>query len=147
MQTVMVKFNCDACAREITQEVGAHSNGVPITTGYASEDDGKKICYNCVSARADMIETGRATLYLSYDQPNGGFKTRGWYFVKNGKVGNWPSSLTFAVAGVLVGHHNIAGRVYNFDFTGPDGLQWYGKSYGDNTQIAHCRRYKNQRSR
>lgn len=31
---------------------------------------------------------------------------------------------------------------YDTWFTGPDGKQWHAVQYGDNTQIAHCRRTK-----
>lgn len=98
-------------------------------TGYGYIDD-KPVCYECCGAadRASMLETGRATLYLT--------RTDGAY-----SVTNWPGTMRLA-AGVKVGRHNIAGRRYDAWFTGPDGKPWHGVTYGDNTQICHCKRLK-----
>lgn len=97
-----------------------------FTTGYGVDRSGRKHCYECCAKRdvADMVSTGRATLYLS-----------------NGEVSNWPGSLKFR-AHVRKGRHNIARTRYDAWFTGPDGKQWHGVQYGDNTQICHCKRLK-----
>ena len=70
-------------------------------TGYATDDKGDPYCYTCCADRdrADMIETGRATLYL-VSRPNPNPATVGsdmraraarhWF------VTNWPGSLEFA---------------------------------------------------
>ena len=64
------------------------------------------------------IETiGRATLYL--------VKRDGAHFVTD-----WPSVLSFKAA-VRKGHHNIARYRYDVWFTGPDGAQWHGVTYGE----------------
>jgi len=101
------------------------------STGYANDEHENKICYACC-AKADekyMIEHGRITLYLS--------RTRGSY-----KVTNWPGSLAFTPRYVSKGNHNIAGVRYGAWFTGPQGTNWHGVQYGENTQIIHCRRIK-----
>lgn len=99
-----------------------------ITTGYGQDNDGKTFCYECCAAkdRASMIEDGRATLYLTKDGDR--------Y-----KVSNWPGSLRFDVDYVRKGRHNIAGCRYDVWFTGPDGRNWHGVQYGEQTQILHCR--------
>ena len=75
-----------------------------------------------------MTEHGRIMLYLS-----------------NGEVMNWPGTLRFP-AHVRKGRHNIAGSRYDVWFAGPDGFQWHGVQYGDNTQICHCKRTKQVRN-
>jgi hypothetical protein len=72
-----------------------------------------------------MKDEGRITLYLTDD----------------GRVTNWPNSLSFK-GHVSKGRHNIAGTRYDVWFTGPDGHRWHGTQYGDNTQICHCKRTK-----
>lgn len=127
MTTTTVHFYCEVGGHDAAQEVATHGNGVPMFPGYGVAPDGRKACYQCCanSDRADMIATGRACLYLS-----------------DGKVTNWPGSLSFAVGPVRTGRHNMARRRYDFDFVGPDGARWHGTQYGDNTQVAHCRRLK-----
>ena len=86
--------------------------------------------------KARMIETGRATLYLSRHEPEP-LGLSGW------RLSNWPG--TFSIKLLMspkVGLHNMAGRRYDVWFTGPDGKDWHGVQYGDNTQICHCRRIK-----
>ena len=86
------------------------------------------VCFTCCATddKARMIETGRAMLYLTTSAP--------------AKVSNWPNSLSFPVSRILRGSHNWARVRYDVTFTGPDGRQWRGTQYGDNTQICHCRR-------
>lgn len=119
---------CHACADRRVLDCGhtpsPHGN---ITTGYGTTRDGRRECYDCCAARerAAMIATGRATLYLTGDA-----------------VTDWPGKLRFPVGHVRKGRHNMARVRYDFRFSGPDGATWSGVQYGDNTQIAHCRRVK-----
>lgn len=128
-----------------------------FTTGYGTDATGKTHCYACCAARdkAGMIETGRATLYLiGRDVPPegneaAGFATRGSGFSKEDRtklkrwyLTNWPGSLSFPVRFMRQGAHNMARVRYDAWFTGPDGKNWHAVQYGDNTQIAHCRRIK-----
>lgn len=93
------------------------------------------VCYACCGAhdKAEMIETGRAVLYLS-KRPDGT-----WH------IGNWPGSLSFPVRHNYVrkGSHNIARTRYDAWFIGPDGKEWHAVNIGDN-QIARCRRIKSK---
>ena len=111
-----------------------------ITTGYGVDRDGKKYCYACCAERdvASMKEHGDATMYLTKeDNPHApGHKRH--------VITNWPGSLRFVPWHVRVGHHNIARTRYDAWFTGPDGFVWHAVQYGDNTQIAHCKRTKQQ---
>lgn len=116
-------------------------------TGYAVDNEGKgKVCYACcgVRDRKDMIEHGKATLYLTMPGKDVDMGVRQGKEIKTGKVGNWPGTLTFTLnsGAVKVSRHNIAGKRYDVWFTGPDGATWHGVTYGDNTQLCHCRRTK-----
>ena len=95
--------------------------------GHGTDSEGKTYCYTCCGERdkAGMIRTGRATLYLT---PTA--------------ITNWPNSLRFNYGEVRVGRHNMAGKRYDVWFRGPDGADWHGVQYGDNTQLLHCRRLK-----
>lgn len=108
-------------------------------TGYARGKDGFAVCYACCAIKdaADMVATGEATLYLTTmpDSHRGHGGTA--------KVTNWPGTLVFH-GGYRRGHHNRARYRYDAWFRGPDGKQWHGVQYGDNTQIIHCRRTANQ---
>lgn len=94
-------------------------------TGYGYDKENRLTCYDCCGAmeKAAMIETGRATLYLT-----------------DKGVTDWPGVLTFKPFYRKTGRHNMAGKRYDVWFTGPDGKNWHGVTYGDNTQICHCKR-------
>ena len=97
-----------------------------ITRGYGIDKHGHKHCYQCCADNdlAEMIKTGRATLYLT-----------------DKEITNWPGSLRFAVEYRKTGHHNIARKRYDAWFS-VNGEHWHGVQYGDMTQIIHCRRIK-----
>lgn len=116
---------CDACGQACTTD--GHGG-----CGYGTTADGQRHCYACCAAddAAQMTQTGRATLYLTGRQG------------EPREVTNWPGSLRFKARYVRVGRHNIARTQTSFEFTGPDGARWTGRQYGDNSQIATCRRAK-----
>lgn len=106
------------------------------TTGAFGRDSktGETRCFPCCAnlERAQMVETGKATLYLTISE-----KDNYTYAVTD-----WPGLLRFPARYVRSGRHNIAGTRLDFEFTGPDGFRWVGVQYGRNTQIAHCKRTK-----
>lgn len=118
-------FDCAKCGNDIKRRDESFGG-----VGYAVNDKEEKICYACC-AEADkefMKEHGKNTLYL----------------VKNDEkweITNWPGTLVIRPTYVKKGHHNIARVRYDawFKF---DGYEWHGVSYGDNTQIIHCKRTK-----
>jgi len=118
-----VSFRCSDCG-----EVKPVHHG-RITTGYGYDEYDNIVCFECCGKRdaATMRETGKATLYLTSD--------KGEYFVSN-----WPSTLKLS-AYVRRGRHNIAGKRYDAWFWF-ENTKWYGVTYGDNTQICHCKRLK-----
>lgn len=104
------------------------------TTGYGTDKDGTKHCFVCCGERdkEDMIKTGKATLYLDMSKK---------------QVTNWAASLIFPTFNIRKGQHNIARTQYNTWFVGPDQFVWHAVQYGENTQIAHCKRTKEKWTR
>jgi hypothetical protein len=102
------------------------------------------LCADCSAnhQKQTMINTGKACLYLVFNpnevpdfNPQIHCCNHGWSVIDvSGK-------LRFK-ASVHKGRHNIARTRYDVWFRGPDGWWWYGVTYGDNTQICHCRRTK-----
>ena len=81
-----------------------------------------------------MEETGKMILYFVPDTQTTNEKTGLCH------ITNWPNTLRFN-GGFSVGRHNIAGKRYDVSFVF-NGFYWHGITYGDNTQICHCRRTK-----
>lgn len=108
-----------------------------FTTGYGEDNEGKKHCYECCAKRdrEQMIRDGKTTLYLTQTRDNGTDYPKP-------EVSNWPGSLRFGVYYLKTGRHNMAGKRYDAYFVGPDKSTWHGVTYGDNTQICHCKRVK-----
>jgi hypothetical protein len=130
-------LGCQHCGRRIYRESDS------VGTGYGERDDGAgrmRVCYACCGEldRADMIERGRAVLYLTYEPRRPGEVTswRTW------EVANWPGTLRFRVTAATHGRHNLAGGRWDVWFDGPDGFVWHGVTIGQNTQVCHCRRTK-----
>jgi len=115
-------FTCTVCK----QSVQTPDNG--FTTGYGLDRRNRKVCYPCCGERdkADMRRTGRATLYLTKKD-------------KEHVLTNWPGTLNIEPYHVRIGHHNIARVRYDVWFTF-ESQEWHGVTYGDNTQLCHCRR-------
>jgi hypothetical protein len=128
------QFACFRC-REVKplQESGG--------TGFATDAAGNLICYACCADvdREDMTRTGKATLYLT-EKRREGCRTEAPYTVW--EVTNWPGSLRFACGTPRKGSHNMARTRRDIWFRGPDGKEWHGVQYGENTQIVHCKRVK-----
>jgi hypothetical protein len=127
-------FRCSQCQKTKRLPTDGKSGG----TGYAVTRDDAAICYACASEneRAAMVATGKATLYLT-GIPAFGLKPKPGERLA---VGDWTGGIKLPVRGHSIGRHNIARRRYDVWFTGPDGNPWRGVTYGDNTQICHCRR-------
>lgn len=110
----------------------APSKHGPYTTGYGTID-GKRQCYDCCAAieRQAMVDTGRATLYLTFDDDTARYI-----------VTDWPGHLRFICTRHTSSPHNIGRKQEHVWFTGPDGKWWHGYHVGDFNQIVHCRRLK-----
>lgn len=114
--------------------------------GYARKaDTDERVCYPCAAASelADLHATGRAVLYLSGEPKyHPTLSTQPFAWLSDVKVGNWTGLIKFNVTGYNRGLHNIAGKRTNVWFTDDKGGKWWGVSYGDNTQLIHCKRLK-----
>ena len=114
-----------------------------FTRGYGKDANGDRHCYECCADRdrEQMREDGKTCLYLTLEDDTGRTVSQWGHRYGRHKLTNWPGSLTIPVGCVKTGRHNIAGRRYDFWFTF-ENRQWHGVQYGDNTQIAHCKRLK-----
>ena len=123
----MKHFTCTECGRDLDFD------RYEFTTGYGvnPEEPDSKICYDCCAKGdlARMLEDGVIYLYLD---------------CKARTVTNWPGSLKFAVGHISKGRHNMARVQRNFWFRGQDGFLWWGRQVGDWTQIARCKRIKEE---
>lgn len=133
-------WECSQCHTVHPVESGSY------ITGYGVDKAGNKICFDCcaINDRADMLATGKATLYLLFTGDTGAeMKKPRWGGPQptwcGGRVTNWPGTLAFPCH-VKRGRHNITGVRYDVWFTGPDGKPWHGVTYGDMTQLCHCKR-------
>lgn len=118
---------CGASFPEPPEGGGAAGYGV-------NGDTGDRLCYACCADddRAYMIQHGRWTGYLTLTARNA--PQARWL------VSNWPGSLEFRPRAVQTGKHNIARVRRDAWFNGPDGYVWHAVQYGDNTDLAHCKR-------
>lgn len=125
---------CHVCGKGIAQPDS-------FGTGYGTDSAGNKVCYACCAEqdKAWMLEHDRITLYLTDIRRHR--EVRGFHNGEySGNVTNWPGTLRYENRNVKVGRHNIAGVRYDVWFVGPDKHVWHGITYGDNTQLCHCKR-------
>jgi len=122
------EFDCSVCGEHKTHESD-------ISTGYAKYPDGSLVCFDCCADldRKAMKQDGHSKRLPLYLSPGDDGKWR---------VMNWPGTLRFPVKRLKRGSHNIAGSRYDVWFNGPDGHEWYGVNYGEDSQVCHCRRTK-----
>jgi len=108
-----------------------------VITEYAIDKNDNRICYRCCGFedRHKLMTEDKATLYLTItDKSPANGQSRA-------TVSNWPGTLELP-AFYSKGKHNIAGTRYDVWFK-CGGRNWYGVSYGENTQLLHCRALKN----
>jgi hypothetical protein len=144
-----VEFQCCQCkAVKPVQTSGG--------TGYGYNKQNEPVCYDCCGEndRAEMIATGKAVLYLTCEPASKMRRANGLPFTPEtaregsgrktaGEVTNWPGTLRLKCH-TQAGRHNIAGTRYDCWFTGPDGYEWHGVTYGEDNQLCRCKRTKNK---
>ena len=125
----MNKFKCFVCKQK-------KSNDSTYPMGYGLDEKHHKICYSCCADRdrEHMDNHGKISLYLCK---------------KDGKnvVTNWPGTLSFDVRETRIGMHNLAGKRTDVWFIDHNHDKWHGVSYGDFTQLCHCRRLNDPEQR
>ncbi len=114
----MTTFTCSNCGKE-------KQNDSTFTTGYGTDKDGNKHCYDCCGEmdRKEMETASKFILYLNS---------------KEMSLGNWCGTFKIKLHHIRTGMHNIAGKRYDYWFKYA-GKNWHGTTYGDFTQIAHCK--------
>ena len=143
MTTITNKVaTCTRCSKDI------FSSPESISTGYGIDKDNNKICYDCCAEldKEQMRQDGKITLYLTcepahYERVAVEGRTRP-YRLCAGTVSNWCGTLQFKCH-TRTGKHNIAGVRYDCWFVF-EGYYWHGVTYGDNTQLCHCKRTKDK---
>ena len=120
-----------------------------ISPGYARIGNGKrprKICYKCCAERDKkwMRKHGRIDLYLTIADLSTAPSFNMWVRHRPGSyISNWPGTLRFPVSSIRRGYHNRARWQYHTHFAF-EGYWWHGVQFGDNTQVIHCRRTKQE---
>jgi hypothetical protein len=127
---------CTRCNKDI------FSSPESISSGYGLDKDNNRICYSCCAVldKERMRQDGKITLYLTCEPASKAKTPIGR--PSAGKVSNWPGTLEF-ICHTSTGRHNIAGVRYDCWFVF-EGYYWHGVTYGDNTQICHCKRTKDR---
>lgn len=135
-----VYFVCATCGKEYPAQTTGGNTG-----GYGIDANNRKHCLPCCAERekAHILENGKGTLYLVYEQEPRSASYCGWFTPKNGKLTDWGGFLSIPINRIKRGGHNIAGCRYDVWFTF-GGREWHGVTYGDNTQICHIRAIKSK---
>lgn len=114
-----------------------------ISTGYGIlPGTDNKVCYACCAEldRQRMREEGKITLYLDCERWAEQRRKGSTMRACMGSVKNWPGSLSIPCH-TRCGNHNIARSRYDVWFKF-EGYEWWGVSYGEDTQLVHCKRTK-----
>lgn len=135
------EFLCGSCARRVPLNVsGNGGTGYAVAPNARGEDD--FLCYDCAAerTRAEMVETGRANLYLVRRQVNTATRT-GFYIVY--EVVDWPGKLRFTCTDYRrsPGGGGFGAQRTDAWFVGPDGFIWHAVNRGD-MGLARCKRTK-----
>lgn len=118
------EFICSQC-----KEHKVHESD--ITTGYGTDNDGNKVCFECcgkndLETLGNLPKGERMCLYLN---------------TKDKTVSNWPGTLKINVGYIRTGKHNIAGKRYDTWFS-LGQFNYHAVSYGDFTEICHVKKLK-----
>lgn len=110
---------CSFCKKEVIPE--------KFTTGYAIDNNGNKICFDCCGTENSrhMKYGSGIILYL--------VEKSGRYFVEN-----WPGTLKIPVDHLKQGEHNIA-SIRNDVWFRYAGKHWHGIQYGETSQLCYCK--------
>lgn len=116
------EFQCHQCNEDKVHESD-------LSTGYATDKDGHKICFACCGLNdanelEELLPKERFVLYMD---------------TKDKTLSNWPGTFKIPLHYIKEGRHNMAGKRYDTWFTFRHG-HYHAVQYGDNTQIAHVRR-------
>lgn len=114
------EFTCSKCH-------GHKIHESDISTGYATDKDGNKVCFECCGK--EDLKT------LKELQP----KEKTLLYWDGKEVTNWPGSLRIKPNSTRKGRHNIAGSREDVWFY-IDNQCYHGIQYGNNSQILHIKK-------
>lgn len=102
-----------------------------IGTGYGVDPKtNKKICYKCCGDNdANMLKNSK-------------IGDKFCFYWSKGKISNWPGTLVIEPTYVRVNRHNWGLRRTDVWFTF-EGQNFWGYNIGDNSEILHIKRIKN----
>lgn len=119
------------CGHAPTEPTSFHSNGVPMTTGYARTEDDRTLCYACADdeQRAELLTRSDVFAYLSSDRK---------------RVTTW----TGGTLGTVTRYTVSAGRWSTFGIvhrcyvrvTDVHGQSWYGSGPVENGDYVRLHR-------
>ena len=121
------KFICDCGHPE--------SEHLDITRGYATNKDGKTICYECCAEmdREYLRKNGKLSGYFTTDE------------CRKSQFSNWPGSFILYAKDVRKSWHNFAGKNGRTDFwVWFECKCYHGVQIGHNNQCATIRILKKQ---
>jgi hypothetical protein len=118
----------------------------PHTTGYGTDADGKRHCFECCAKKdrermRNMAPGEKITLYLTRDKDKTVKTPAGVTLGSQWHVSNWPGTLKVPCGLPKAGRHNIAGTRRDVWFCA-EGAQWWGVQYGEWTEVVHCTKLK-----
>jgi len=122
------EFECTVCHQNKVHE----SN---FSTGYATNDKGEKICFDCCgdADKNYLLEHGKLSGYFSKN------KDGKYHFT------NWPGTFTLPVFYTRKSWHNFAGKDGRTDFwIKYNGAEYHGVQIGHNNECATIRKTKNK---
>lgn len=119
------EFTCHNCGQ--TKPIN-YAGGTGFARYLRAMDD-FKLCYQCCAIGDALTMAGSDSIVL---------------YLHDGKVSNWPGTLSFVPSSITKGRHNMARFQYSVRFTA-FGNEWTGRQVGDQTEILRCRRVKGTR--
>lgn len=137
--------------RETSQDIALLDCGHPaapdgIKAGYAIAPDGRHICYTCAGAWElnDALEHGSAVFYLTNNHSYSYLRDSMGHYVKPGdaKITNWSGTVAFKILYMKVNYHNWAAYRVDVWFKDIMGDYWWGRQYGNFSELCYCRRIK-----
>jgi hypothetical protein len=141
---------CHACADTRVLECGhTPSPHEAFTTGYGTDADGKRHCFECCERRdREAIAAAKAgdryTVYYNFpDQPSGGVYQRNFHVsTQRAHVTNWLGRTLGRIEHARVFGHNFGGRVVTMRVVMFDGSRWSGRASWDNGTCITLRKAK-----
>lgn len=120
------EFICSHCGQNKVHEDS-------LTTGYATNDKGEKICFACCGEidRKYLNDNGKLSGYFTESAKDGDFFT------------NWPGTLKLRVTYKRKSWHNWTGKNGRTDFwIHTNDASYHGVQIGHNSQCATIRKVK-----